>query len=56
MPETSLTSLVEKMILNNEENIHNENDSLRADNDAMKKEIVELNNFIGQLKVRLSQW
>ena len=56
MPSTSLTSLVEKMMKNNEENIHKENNSLKADNEAMKGKIRELNSLIEQLKVSLNHW
>ena len=54
MPAALLTSLVEKMMINNEENIYSENNSLKADNDTMRKEIGKLNKFIEQLKVRFT--
>ena len=56
MPPSSLTSLVKKMMKNNEENIHKENNSLKADNEAMKDKIRELNSLIEQLKVNLNHW
>ena len=45
-----------KMMKNNEENIHKENNSLKADNKAMKDKIRELNSLIEQLKVSLNHW